>query len=242
MQRWKQQTSAKCPRCDEEIEDGLHVWLCKGDGVEEVWEASIRKLRQWMTKQKTLPNLAAVVCDRLSAWRHESTPKVHVSPFLGLRDMIKAQDNAGWRCVLEGIPVTGWSEVQQRYYEWIGSRKTGERWLTAFIQKLWDVAWDLWEHRNSVAHHKEISQHFQQLQRAIAEEFELGPASVTQEARQLFRPGKESILAGNEAMQMAWLVRIQRARIRFQERLEERQAGYRAERQMMAGWLRRASG
>ena len=89
---------------------------------------------------------------------------------------------------------------------------------------------------------RNYSQHLQQLQRAIAEEFELGPASVTQEARQLFRPGKESILAGNEAMQMAWLVRIQRARIRFQERLEERQAGYRAERQMMAGWLRRASG
>jgi len=35
------------------------------------------------------------------------------------------------------------------------SRKTGKRWLTALIQKMWKVAWDLWEHRNGVRHEQE---------------------------------------------------------------------------------------
>ena len=68
----------------------------------------------------------------------------------------------------------------------------------------------------------------------IAEEFAVGSASVTQEAKILFRPGLEAILAGSEAMQMAWLVRIRRARTRFKERQEEDQLGFRAERWAMA--------
>jgi hypothetical protein len=29
--------------------------------------------------------------------------------------------------------------------------------LTALIQKLWDVAWDMWDHRNRVLHDQEHS-------------------------------------------------------------------------------------
>jgi hypothetical protein len=47
--------------------------------------------------------------------------------------------------------------VQQRYYEWIGSRRSGLRWLTAQIQKLWDIAWDMWDNRNRVLHEQEHS-------------------------------------------------------------------------------------
>jgi hypothetical protein len=51
--------------------------------------------------------------------------------------------------ILSGRPSpVGWSEVQHRYYEFLDSRRTGLRWLTALIQKLWDVAWDMWDHRN----------------------------------------------------------------------------------------------
>jgi hypothetical protein len=33
-----------------------------------------------------------------------------------------------------------------------GSRRSGLRWLTALIQKLWDIAWDMWDNRNRVLH------------------------------------------------------------------------------------------
>ena len=158
MHRWKQQQSPNCPRCANTVEDAGHIWVCRGDGVDATWETSIRTLRQWMIQQKTLPNLVMVICDRLSAWRNNSRPTIMVSSFLGLRSTVQSQEDVGWRSLLEGLPVRGWAEVQQRYYEFIGSRKTGERWLTALIQKLWDVAWDLWDHRNSVVHDKDSNQ------------------------------------------------------------------------------------
>jgi hypothetical protein len=37
----------------------------------------------------------------------------------------------------------------------IKSTKSGRRWATALIQKMWDTAWDLWEHRNEALHQKE---------------------------------------------------------------------------------------
>ena len=143
MQQWNQRKTAKCPRCAVAVEDELHVWMCKGEGVEAVWEESIQKRGQWMIKQKTLPNLAAIICDRLSAWRNQASPTVTVSPFLGLRGMVNAQDKVGWRALLEGCPVQGWAEVQQWYFEWIHNWRSGERWLVALIQKLWEVAWDM---------------------------------------------------------------------------------------------------
>jgi hypothetical protein len=60
---------------------------------------------------------------------------------------------------LEGRPALGWSGVQQRYYEWLGGRRSGLRWLTALIQKLWDIAWDMWDNRNRVLHEQEHSAH-----------------------------------------------------------------------------------
>ena len=84
MQRWNHRKTAKRPRCVVAGEDELHVLMCKGEGVDAVREESIQKLGQWMIKQKTLPNLAAIICDRLSAWRNQAIPTVTVSPFLGL--------------------------------------------------------------------------------------------------------------------------------------------------------------
>ena len=65
------------------------------------------------------------------------------------------QEHIGWNKVLEGWLAKDWREIQQRYYQLIRSRKTGKRWVTALIQKLWEIAWDLWEHRNGVLHERE---------------------------------------------------------------------------------------
>ena len=76
----------------------------------------------------------------------------------------------------------------------------------------------MWDHWNKVLHDKDNNLLSEQRQSEIAEEFAAGSASVTQEAKILFRPGMEAFLAGSEAMQTACLVRIRRARTRFKER------------------------
>ena len=67
---------------------------------------------------------------------------------------------------------------------------------------------DMWDHWNKVLHDKVNTLLSEQLQSEIVEEFAAGSASVTQDAKILFRPGMEAILAGSEAMRMAWLLQI----------------------------------
>jgi len=221
MHQWKQRESAKCPRCDDE-EDAKHVWVCQGEGVDAVWSCALQKLHRWMIEQKTLPNLADVICDRLSAWRSNSLPSVEVTGFLGLRGTVEAQDRVGWRALLEGLPVPGWAEVQHRFYLWMGIRKTGERWVVALIHKVWEVAWDLWDHRNRVLHDSDTSLIKQQREQEIMAQFEAGAHSVTAEARVLFRQGVTAVLALPPEAQQAWLIRIHQARVRFGQLQEER--------------------
>ena len=58
---------------------------------------------------------------------------------------------AGIEEEMEGHTVQGWVEVWDqcsRMSMW--SKRPGRRWMVAVIQKLWDVAWDLWEQRNGI--------------------------------------------------------------------------------------------
>jgi hypothetical protein len=40
----------------------------------------------------------------------------------------------------------------RRYYKKKNFRKTDKRWMAAMITKMWQVSWDLWEHRNGFVH------------------------------------------------------------------------------------------
>ena len=77
--------------------------------------------------------------------------------YRGLEDAVKLQDLVGWQALLEGCLVPEWTCVQQSYYVWKASIKTGRWWITSLITKLWDVAWDQWDHRNSVLHDSETT-------------------------------------------------------------------------------------
>lgn len=45
-----------------------------------------------------------------------------------------------------------WEATPQAFYSFIRSSPTGRRWVTFLIMKLWDVAWDLWQHPNDILH------------------------------------------------------------------------------------------
>jgi hypothetical protein len=145
------------------------------------------KFKDELVKLHTLPNLVEVLCDCLTAWRHDLEPTVEESHFLGLWTMIENQEKVGWQAMLEGMPVQGREDVQQRYFVWRKKRQTaGKRWLVAINQKLWDVAWDLWEHRNSILHESDRNVAEQQLNLEVTVKYNMGPQTITREARQLF--------------------------------------------------------
>ena len=126
MVRWKQRESDACPRCNEP-EDASHIWLCKHPESITVWRESIETLRSWLIAQQTHPSITAIICSRLLEWKTGIPYSPLDSSFLGLRATVALQDLVGWQAFLEGCPVLGWQETQQRFYNWIGSRRTGAR-------------------------------------------------------------------------------------------------------------------
>ena len=106
-----------------------------------------------------------------------------------LYQLLLKQDAIGCRACIDGLLVKEWAAVQASYFEMIESRRSGKRWAVALIKKLWDTAWDMWDHRNRVVHDNEMGVRAIELRRAIREQFQLGSQGVTAQARRLFQGG-----------------------------------------------------
>jgi hypothetical protein len=219
------------------VEDATHVWKCQDPRALAVWEQSIANLKVWLQEQRTQPGIITVLCAKLLAWQQGSTEDIPVETFHDLPAVVHRQDQIGWQSLLEGRPSLGWSEVQQRYLEWLGSRKSGLRWLTALIHKLWDIAWDMWDHRNRVLHDTENSVARDLEIQQITAEFQLGTAGLPALAKAMFRRGLRPLLQQQPAYQTAWLIRIQAARARAERRDERQQDTFSTERAGMLRWL-----
>jgi len=50
--------------------------------------------------------------------------------------------------MLDGWLTRGWRDHQEKLWKNAKSRKSCLCWTAALIQKLWDVSWDMWDHRN----------------------------------------------------------------------------------------------
>jgi hypothetical protein len=152
MVRWKQRDSAACPRCGE-FEDAPHVWICKAASTYPLWDKALQDLEDWMTTVDTDPDIQSAILHYLRAWRdnisnpHDTTAEVD--------SLVQQQSIHGWRLFFEGWTDIGWEETQQLYYSFLCSRRTGRRWVIALIKKMWQIAWDLWEHRNGILHEQQ---------------------------------------------------------------------------------------
>jgi len=134
-------------------EDATHVWLCKGPGTEELWSKVVAELEVMMQKLDTDPTLAHIISLYLRSWR--TSEAITYEPPWKFQALLPSQSAVGWGKFFEGWVVSQWTEQQNRYYKIIRSHRTGRCWTIAILQKLWNIAWDMWEHRNRTLHKKE---------------------------------------------------------------------------------------
>jgi hypothetical protein len=152
MKRWKEWDSDSCPRCGM-VEDAAYVWQCKGPGTEELWTKALGEIEVLLVKLETDPTITFVIMSYLQSWR-TGEGIVYDAPIY-FQQLLHDQQLVGWGRFFEGWLVKDWSILQQRYYSITRSRRTGRRWTIAILEKLWDTAWDLWEHCNGILHDKE---------------------------------------------------------------------------------------
>ena len=214
MLQRKQRPTAKCPRCPCPEETVDHVYNCPSPEAGDQWKESLDKLQEWMLEQKTDPDIIRTIREGLESWR--SNPTAGIQP---AESKARAtQEFIGWRPFLEGCLTWEWQAQQQRYYETLKSRKTGRRWATLLIRKLWDVAWDFWEHRNGILHKVDNTVKHQATDQELRRLYALGPAKVLRCDRRLFNKPLDEWLTSNPFVRRQWVSMITKSTKRFTQR------------------------
>jgi hypothetical protein len=99
-----------------------------------------------------MPALRSAIINRLKAWHQSSATAAPSYSWPGVNDLIYTQTLVGWQAFLEGGVLKEWAAKQQEYYDWLARKNTGKRWTTTLIKKLWEISWNMWEHRNGELH------------------------------------------------------------------------------------------
>jgi hypothetical protein len=147
----KEKDTDLCKRCGE-IESTSHVWHCKAPEVSSLWHQSIEHLKVFLTEINTEPSIILDISANLLLWYNGDTETVHTST-------CPLQDAIGWKYFVEGWISIEWRQRQAQYFIANNKRKSVRRWVSALIVKTWEIAWDLWEHRNGIEHehrHEEL--------------------------------------------------------------------------------------
>jgi hypothetical protein len=152
MYRWKQWDKDQCPRCGEP-KDAPHVWTCKDSGARDLWDKAVASIELTLRRLDTEPTIRHLILLYLKGW--QTSEDITYLPPRALEAAVQEQIRIGWHRFYEGWLSKQWMILQQCHYTTTKSTKSGRRWATALIQKMWDTAWDLWEHRNEVLHQKE---------------------------------------------------------------------------------------
>jgi hypothetical protein len=235
MLRRKVRTSAQCPRCVQD-ETPEHVWTCRGADTNAIWDKSLKNLKSWLLENSTHPEMAKAIIEYLDSWRNDTSPTTYISQ-AWMRSVFAGQSPLGWRNMLEGFLTVTWQTTQKTYFARLGSARSPKRWTIALIQKMWEVAWNMWEHRNGILHDKEQSIILQSLNDTIREEFRKGGQGLPKEARALFSQGCGVVLAKPVEVRQQWVARLQLARSRAASEQSLGQT-FDKERQAMARWLK----
>ena len=218
LERWKEQSHSKCPRCLTDNETVDHVILCQHDSATLCWNTGIEELQEWMRTHNAIPGLAEAVGHRLKQWRnHEPLEDLD---FLdeSVQTMIQKQDELGWNSILFGSVHKAWSRAQGAHLDALGKKTTGTTWMSQFIRKVWNIQHSMWLHRNSLVHKggKSLHKHEEEaVERVIREEFIIGRNGLPQDYAGLFRGNVQRIVNADSATKVQWLYRVWSGRDRI---------------------------
>ena len=232
--KWGYRDSAKCPLCGFPLENTEHVLHCQHCTATDRWTVSIDKLDTFLQEQKTERNLRIAIVRFLRNW--QSNPDFYLVS-IEFDHIFAAQAQIGWTNFLFGFTAIEWQQSQQQYYQRLGSKRTGKRWVSALIRKLWDIAWDLWDHRNKQLHSPGKLDEYEDTDLLNAQtrvEFALGPPpNCPAQYRPHYRYSDvDEILAMSNFNRDQWLQRSRLIRRRLQESIPML-----AERNAFRAWL-----
>jgi hypothetical protein len=221
-----------CPRCNQE-ETAEHVWTCKHQDVNLMWETSMEELQRVLGQSLTPVSITTAIVDGLNGWRNGNEVRFNVRTTAGQLGLLQAE--LGWKHFFKGRLHHQWRKEMTKHYINIGERKTGQRWISSLIKKLWEIAWDLWEHRNGVLHDKINGYANQSLTEKIKELWRHPLLKATPSIKHMLKEGEELILGKSQQQKQQWVIRVEAAIQRYATMREA--TAYHQEREGMRTYL-----
>ncbi len=135
-----------------------------------------------------------------------------------------------------GRPSNRWRDVQHRYYEWLNRRNTGKAWLQAVIKKVWEVSWDMWDHRNQVRLGTitlAMCREADIINAQITQQFEEGLVGLDHQDHHWLSMSLAHVLGYDKEHKSQWLESIKLARVRFTDRHKFEDSSIRRQRELM---------
>ena len=111
-----------------------------------------------------------------------------------------------------------WQVLQKEHFKELNSRRSGCCLISSLIQKLWDAAWSVWQHRNFVLKNKthEIESYadlMAKLQTRIIYHRHIGLRGLPETHLSLFEQSANQIRARTPCNQIAWLKTVATGRL-----------------------------
>ena len=240
MKIQKEWTQDKCPLCFEDNETNNHVLLCQDPRALQHWDTLAPKLDKDLQNMMTATTIRRTIMRKLHTWRRKKDTNLNLTNEYGEQAASLIQDQIGWTHFMLGQISGEWACAQQDYLDYLGRRKEGKHWLIALTTKLLNVSWDLWDHRNSILHHKDHP--WKQLEHAAADEhidkeYNQGPLNLDQGEQWLCRTLQQVKERPMEAKQQ-WIKSVEIARVTYDCNTVQEYRAMHNKRRAMAKWLK----
>lgn len=125
--------------------------IVRGHDADDIFHKSIQNVTNYLTKQRTRPDLQEAILSCLQKWR--CGQNIELDDYNeDLQEAIIQQHEIGWFDLLEGLPTKTWQRLQQQYYKEEGYRCSSKRWIRGLLVQLHHLVWNQWEHCNEIKH------------------------------------------------------------------------------------------
>ena len=149
------------------------------------------------------------------------------------------QDQLGWWSFLLGRVDESFESRMDDHYKSQKLRNTGRPWLSNLIEQLWDLQFNMWEHRNNVEHsdmtpakHKQL----EVLRTQATEEINAGCETMSKSDKHLF--DNPDLIANYPLLELSqWLTDVRLARAAANNEFIQRRRSLARSRAFMRNWL-----
>jgi hypothetical protein len=206
------------------------VWRCRYPDTTKLWNEQLGALKKLLWQLQTDPKITKVIIEGLNGWR-QGEEKRYNSHFAA-EQAADCQTETGWKHFFEGRL---WRVLQEKYFLRLAIRRSGKQWSGAIIQKLWDVAWDLWEQRNGILHGKDCVLLTLEIDKKIKELWDDPDRTKITTINKMMQNSVAAVLQSTLATKQNWVIRVEMALLRFKASQDEFK--FASEREQMRKYL-----